>query len=145
MRPDTRTFVDALARYLASAGLARYEPTGPYLDGSAPAVFFNQLPDSPDTAVAITVYDELFDRDDHNPDLFVQLRWRAAGLDPRDVDELADNASRALHDRTHIQLANGVRVLLCRRRIRGLALPDSNARFERSDSYVFTLTPGGTL
>ncbi|MFI5778137.1 minor capsid protein [Nocardia sp. NPDC051570] len=144
MSTDTGRFVDALARYLHSAGMARYQPVGTYPDGDIPAVFFNLLPAKPEAALAITVYDEQFDRDDHNPDLYVQLRWRTAGKDPRTVDLTADAASRILHDQTHLTFSGGVRVLLCRRKVRGLTIPDSNGRYERADSYVFTLNPGGT-
>ncbi|RJO69771.1 hypothetical protein D5S18_28125 [Nocardia panacis] len=144
MSTDTVRFVDALARYLHSAGMARYQPIGAYPEGDIPAVFFNLLPAKPEAALAITVYDELFDRDDHNPDLFVQLRWRAAGTDPRTVDLTADATSRILHDRAHLTFPGNVRVLLCRRKVRGLTTPDSNGRYERADSYVFTLNPGGT-
>ncbi|WP_067566140.1 minor capsid protein [Nocardia acidivorans] len=144
MTTDTATFVDALARYLDSAGLVRYQLVGAYAEGDIPATFFNLLPAKPEAALAITVYDELFDRDDHNPDVYVQLRWRLPGRDPRSVDRIADDANAILHDKTHLTFPGGVRVLLCRRKVRGLTTPDSNGRFERADSYVFTLNPGGT-
>ncbi|WP_051164448.1 phage tail terminator protein [Nocardia testacea] len=145
---DPGEFLEALARHLDAAGLARYIPAGAYPPGTVPAATFSLLPSKPDAAVALTVYDEVLDRDDHNPDVYVQMRWRAAGIDPRVVNASADAATRQLHDATHIQLPDGPRVLLCRRKIRGLATPDSNGRYERADSYVFTLNPapaGGTL
>ncbi|WP_280273375.1 minor capsid protein [Nocardia wallacei] len=144
MSTDTGTFVDSLARYLDSAGLVRYQPVGAYSAGTVPAVFLNLLPAQPDAALAITVYDEVFDRDDHNPDLYVQLRWRTAGTDPRTTDDAADAANRLVHDQAHFILPGAVRVMLCRRKVRGLTTPDSNGRYERADSYVFTLNPGGT-
>ncbi len=144
MSVDTGTFVDSLSRYLESAGLVRYQPVGAYPpDGPAPAVFFNLLPDSPEGALAVTVYDEVFDRDDHNPDLYIQLRWRTAGADPRTTDTVADSANRLLHDQSGLIFPGDVRVLLCRRKVRGLTTPDSNGRYERADSFVFTLNPGG--
>ncbi|MBH0778821.1 phage tail terminator protein [Nocardia bovistercoris] len=143
---DATEFVEALARYLDASGLARYVASGAYPPGDACAVTFAGLPTSPDAAVALTVYDEQYGRDDHNPDVFVQMRWRTAGTDPRTTDSVADAARRLLHDATHVQLPDGPRVLLCRRRIRGGTTPDSNSRYERADSYVFTLNPapGGT-
>ncbi|QIS18530.1 phage tail terminator protein [Nocardia terpenica] len=144
MITGTRTLLDALARHLAALGLARYQPTDAYPSGALPAVFWNLLPPKPDDAISITIYDEAFDRDDHNPDVYVQLRWRTAGSDPRTTDDAADLAARSLHDISHLTLPGGVRVLLCRRKIRGLTTSDATGRFERADSYVFTLNPGGT-
>lgn len=138
---DTRTLVDALARHLAAAGLARYTPTGVYSGAGLPAAFDSLLPATPDAAVALTVYDEQYGRDDHNPDVFIQFRWRTAGKDPRTTNDVADAASRLLHDASHLLLPGGVRVLLCRRQIRGITTPDSNGRFERADSYRLTLNP----
>ncbi|MGW1740451.1 phage tail terminator protein [Nocardia sp. NPDC001965] len=143
---DPVGFLESLARYLDASGVARYVPAGAYTPGELAAVTFALLPTKPDTAVALTVYDESFQRDDHNPDVYVQFRWRAAGTDPRVVDRAADSATRLLHDASRFQLPGGPRVLLCRRRIRGLTTPDSNGRYERPDSYLFTLNPapGGT-
>lgn len=138
---DPGEFLDALARHLDAVGLARYSPTGAYGPGSLPAITWTLLPATLDAAVALTVYDEILDRDDHNPDVYVQMRWRTAGTDPRTTHAAADAASRALHDASHVALPGGLRVLLCRRKIRGVAEPDNAGRWERADSYRFTLNP----
>ncbi|MBF6460154.1 hypothetical protein IU433_14025 [Nocardia puris] len=141
---DPGQFLDSFARHLDAAGLARYIPIGAYPPGTLPAITFTLLPPEPDAAVALTVYDEVLDRDDHNPDIFVQLRWRTGGTDPRTTDAVADAATRHLHDARHVRLPDGPRILLCRRRIRGVTAPDSNGRYERADSFVFTLNPAAS-
>lgn len=138
---DTGQFVESFARYLDAAGLARYVPDGAYGPGALCAVTFDLLPPGIDAAVALAVYDEIYDRDDHNPDVFMQLRWRTTGTDPRTTNNAADAATRHLHDASRIQLPDGPRVLLCRRKVRGVTTPDSNGRYERADSYRFTLNP----
>ncbi|MFE7746870.1 hypothetical protein ACFU5M_31725, partial [Nocardia sp. NPDC057455] len=79
----TSALLQALAQHLAAAGLARYSLTGYSGDDPArPAVAFEQLPAAPDTAVSMAVYNHLTDRDRWNPDVYVRLRFRAAGVDP---------------------------------------------------------------
>ena len=136
----TTRFVDGIARYLMAQGIVRYGLPAPP-PGPLPAVYLSGLPATPDGAVSIIVYDERFDRDDQNPDVFCQFRWRTAGKDIRTTDDLADAAKAILHDMSHVTLPNGVVVALCRRRIRGLTVPDDNGRYERADSYQFILNP----
>lgn len=139
MSTNTTELVDAIARHLAALKLVRYEPTGAYKNGTLPAVFVGQLPDRPDDAVSIRVYDRSRDRDRDNPDWYVQLRFRRAGRDPRPVDDFADAVDAALDDRSHFTLPGGIGVKLCRCKIRGVSDPDDSGRWSRPDSYVFTL------
>lgn len=136
---DRYAVFDGLAQHLADAGLARYTPDGPYPPGPLPAVFYLRHPDTPADAITIVIYDENHDRDDHNPDIYVQLRYRRAGTDPRPVDRLADAVFELLHDRSHFTLPNGIGVKLCRRKIAGMSDPDTSGRWSRPDSYMFTL------
>ena len=135
--------VAALSQFLEDNGKARYEPTGAYPTGTAPAVFMGRLPATPDSVVLINVYDWQRGRDDHNPDVYVQLRYRTAGKDPRTTENQADSVDALLHDRTEYVMPGGVRVLLSRATLRGLIEPDDNGRYERADSFRFTLTPNG--
>ncbi|MFC9874878.1 phage tail terminator protein [Nocardia salmonicida] len=142
---STRQLVDALARYLDSTGIARYQPTGAYPSGALPAIFDGLFPAAPDAALALTVYDVQYGRGDiGNEDVYIQFRWRTAGKDPRITNDVADRATELLHDAERLLLPGGVRILLCRRKIRGITTPDSNGRYERADSFMFTLNPGGT-
>lgn len=138
--PDTTTLEDALAEHLADLGLARYNPTGTYTGLSLPAVFFGTMPDKPDDALVINTYNDDRSRDDHNPDIYIQIRGRSAGRDPRAVDRLMDRIFDALHDTSH-QTWGSVRILLCRRTVRAPRDPDANGRWTRPDSYVITVNP----
>ncbi|KHJ74658.1 minor capsid protein [Rhodococcus sp. Chr-9] len=138
--PDTTTLEDALAQHLADLGLARYEPTGMYGAAGLPAVFFGAMPDTPHDAIVINTYNDDRSRDDHNPDIYVQIRGRSAGRDPRAVDRLMDGLFDALHDTTRTEWGS-VRVLLCRRVVRAPRDPDANGRWTRPDSYVITVNP----
>jgi hypothetical protein len=133
--------VVGLAQHLDTLGLARYHPDGVYPDGPLPAVFFGQLPDKPDAAVLVNVYNDDRDRDDTTPDLYVQFRFRTPGRDPRTTTVLGDSVFEALHDRSTLTLPNGVRVLLCRRTVAAPLAADQNGRYTRPDSYRFTLNP----
>lgn len=138
--PDTTTVETALAQHLDDLGLARYNPAGIYTGGGLPAVFFGAMPDTPDDALVINLYDDDRSRDDRTPDLYMQIRGRCAGRDPRDVDRLMDSIFDALHDTSHQQWGS-VRVLLCRRVVRAPRDPDANQRWTRPDSYRLTVNP----
>ncbi len=138
--PDTTALEDALAQRLHTLGLVRYEPTGVYSSTGLPAVFFGIMPDAPSDAIVINTYNDDRSRDDDNPDYYLQIRGRRAGLDPRAIDQLMDAIYRAIHDASH-QTWGSVRVLLCRRVVRAQRAPDANGRWTRPDSYRITVNP----
>lgn len=141
---NTEQVLDALARHLADAGVAQYNPAGVYTEKPAlPAVLFGMLPDKPDTAVAINRYDWSTARDDFNPDVFVQLRFRGAGRDPRTVERLADAVFAVLHWPIYhpTETWNGTHVLMSRRTVAAPIDQDANGRYHRADSYRLTITP----
>ncbi|MCZ4557984.1 minor capsid protein [Rhodococcus maanshanensis] len=145
MTGHTRSQVaDGLARYIAAAGLCRYSPTGVYPVDPLPAAVFGTFPDSPADAIGLRVYNESGDRDDANPDVYVQLRFRRAGKDPRPTDDFADAVKNLLHDRERFVLPGGIRVLLCRRVVTASTTPDASARYSRPDSYRLTLNAKAT-
>jgi Bacteriophage minor capsid protein len=133
--------LSGIAQYLASAGVARYSATGAYTGTGLPAVFTGALPDAPAAAICLVVYDDDRDRDDWNPDLYVQIRARAGTADPRPTDDLSDLIFDTLHNAEHYLLAGGQRVLLSRRTIRTQPTMDDAKRWSRADSYRFTLNP----
>lgn len=141
MKAYSIDLVVGLAQHLAALNLARYNETGVYPDAGLPAAFFGALPDKPDAAVLINVYNDDRERDDTSPDLYVQFRFRTPGRNPHATQALGDSVFEALHDRSTFTLPNGVRVLLCRRHITGPIAPDQNGRYTRPDSYRFTLNP----
>ncbi|OZE13378.1 hypothetical protein CH249_01820 [Rhodococcus sp. 05-2255-3B1] len=140
----------ALALHLAAAGLARYyesEQYGTTNDPVKPAVYLRAvMPDTPDTAVTISVIDDRRDRDAHNPDLYVRLRFRGAGRSVRAVDDPADAVFNHLHtfestaDRQ--RWPGGVNVLTCFRTVSTESTPDTTGRYMRADTYRITLNPG---
>lgn len=134
----------AVAEHLAAHGLAVHAPSGAYPPGlDAPAVFYGAMPEAPDLAVTVNVYDWQTGRDKHNPDVYVQMRWRG-GPDPREVDDYAERAFALLDEAARYTLPGGVRVLLSRRVVTSEAGRDSNGRYERPESYRFTIHPKGT-
>lgn len=138
--PSTVTFLDSLAQHLATSGLARYSATGAYTPTGLPAILFGRLPDKPDAAILLNVYNDDRTRDDWNPDYYVQFRFRTPGLDPRTTEALADSVFDLLHDVSNVAWGT-TKVLLCRRHIRGPIDPDANGRYTRPDSYTITLNP----
>lgn len=142
--------VAALGQRLADLGLAQYSPGGTYTEDPArPAFAWNELPAQPDTAVSASIYNDARDRDEHNPDVYVRLRWRAAGEDPTAVDDHADAAFHALnmpeHQASPQTWPGGVRVLDVRRVGRAQPVADANGRWTRADSYRITLNPPGGI
>lgn len=135
---------EGFARWLDEQGIAVYHPDGLYpTDTVLPAVTIGDLPDTPNAALGLTVYDENTDRGGRGtPDIYIQAKFRLPGLDPRPVDKAADQLADLLHDQTHITFPGGVRVLHAYRQVRGLAWKDdSGKRRERPDSYRLTLNP----
>lgn len=101
---------DGLARWLAGQQLVTYDP-----DGTGDTdVFFDLMPDSPDTAVALTVYggapiDSKLPYDSPN----VQVRTRSTAADRSTARARAWALYRALHGLGPIDLADGTRLLSC--------------------------------
>lgn len=144
--PDTVELLEALAQHLTNLGLARWDPNlTNYPTGALPVVFFGQLRDKPDNAIFINVYNDDRSKDEATPDYYVQIRFRAAGLDVRAVERMADTVFRTiddtLHERSNTVWA-GVNILNCRRHIRGPAALEASNRYTRPDSYTITTNPG---
>jgi hypothetical protein len=141
--PDTTEVLRSLAAHLADSGLARWNSDStPYGAGTLPAIFFEHLPDKPDNALAIAAYNDDRTRDRDNPDIYIQIRGRAAGTNPLAVHDLMDRVYAALDDSSHA-LWGTTRVLICLRHIRGPLITDANNRWTRPDSYTITINPSG--
>lgn len=136
--------VKALAKMLHAEGLVQYNESGGYTENvNRPAVVFGPLPVSPKTAVSIQCYNEVR-ADDDNPDLYIQLRFRAGGS-PLAVENLADAVFGRLHwsDNHDREIwPGGVAVLLSRRQSRAPVTKDGNDQYERADSYRLHINPG---
>lgn len=140
-----RRIIDSLARHLAATGLVRYDPDGDYGPGTLPAVFVGEMPATPDAAVLLNVYNDSRDRDPDraNPDVWVQVRCRTPGRDPRVTDDLADAIFDVLDDKTRYVMPGGVNVARSIREVTADSEPDGNGRYSRPDSYKFHLNPSG--
>lgn len=138
-----RILLDALGTWMHREQVAVYDADGIYPNSlTLPAVVFGAMPDKPDNAVTINVYDSSIARDDPaNPDYWVQFRYRAAGQDPRTVGDMADNLAHILLDKTHVPLTPEVEVRHATRTVRTPAGMDDNRRYERADSYRLSLKP----
>lgn len=124
---------DGLARWLHQAKLATYTDVGP---GTAPQLHIRALRDTPDHAIALAIYDRDTQRaGTGNPDVYVQVRCRAPGPNPRQVLQAADDIAAALDDAAHLTLPNGLHVIHARRVVTTPVEDAANHRLERADSY----------
>jgi hypothetical protein len=101
---------DGLARHLAAAGLVTYDP-----DGTGDTdVYFDVMPDSPDSAVCLTVYggagiDSRLPYDSPS----VQVRTRAPADARATARTRAWDLYRELHGLGPADLGDGTRLLSC--------------------------------
>lgn len=101
---------DGLARHLAAAGLVTYDPDGT----GGGDVFFDVMPDQPDTAVCLTVYggapvDSRLPYDSPN----VQVRTRGPAAARATARTRAWDLYAELHGLGPVGLADGTRLLSC--------------------------------
>lgn len=137
--------VAGLLQHLHSKGLVRWSLTQTFNEGPVPSAHLERMPSSPHTAVAVYVYNEDRTRDEHNPDIYVQLRFRAAGDDPRVVKALADNVFAELNwtdDHAPESWPGNIEVLHSKCVVRAPRVLDQNTRWESPDSYRLTINPG---
>lgn len=144
-RPPTSDELEAaLAQRIADSGLAHYQATGAYPASEVPAIFFGTMPDKPNAAILINVYNDDRDRDPHTPIYLVQLRFRSSTGSRRDAEQLGNRVFDDLDDRVN-ERSNSqwgpIRVLHCHRHLRAPAAPDGNGRWSRPDSYTIMTNP----
>lgn len=135
----TGTVEADMAVRLAATQLVQYNPAGAYT-GTTPGVVFGRMGGSPDNLIAINIYDDQRDRSDRSPDVYVQIRFRTSGADPRTTNALADAVFLAIHDTSNVTWGD-TNILHCRRVVRAPIGADDNNRYERADSYRLTLNP----
>lgn len=105
-------------------------------------IFVGQIPpsDKLGNALCLNIYNVNRDRDNANPDVYVQIRVRG-DLNPFTASGMAETLEQLLHDRERFKLANRTHVLLCQRVVRAPQAPDEGGRWHSVDSYRFTLNP----
>lgn len=139
---STRDLMTGLAEHLGQSGLVDWRPppavyAAPY---SGPVAVFEQLPDGPDRAVAISVYLGPVSQGGLSDVLVgVQLLWRGPDVDS--VRDDADAVYTALDGARHVTLGQDGRLvhtsLIERTSSAPLGLDDSGRRL-RSDNYLIT-------
>lgn len=137
--------LDSLARHLHDNSVAVYSPAGTYPTASAlPVVWFGQLHDAPDLAVAVNHYltDPNTFTQQHTPTMRFQLRWRG-DRNPATVHAHADAAYDVLHTLTPGPWPGGLRPTWVQRLIVAPIEPDTSGRWQRCDSYEIQLNPIG--
>ncbi|MFF5142527.1 minor capsid protein [Streptomyces sp. NPDC013157] len=125
--------MDGLAKTLDAAGVATYRPDGVY-KATETAITDTVMPDSPDRAVVLTVYDSANAQNLTDTTVYVQVRTRA-GPDPREVAALDDAVFDVLHNSGPF-LFGTARVVLITRQSAAPLGADSLGRFERSSNYA---------
>lgn len=141
MSPTT-DLLDGLAADLDDAGIATYDPGGPYTDGDPPVVTIGGTPPHPDRAAALMAYPVDDDYKLSDSVVAVQVRTRGT-IDPRTVERLADD----VFDRWHGVMATdygGVYVVAMWRQSGAQLGRDDSGRWERSDNYYLTIHRSST-
>lgn len=138
-----RDVLRGVAEHLAASGVGFWSESEPAPAG-ATLIALKRLPESPDRAVAVSVYG--MDMDAVLPDVEVpvQVLARSPGA-ADDVDELADDVVAAMHG-VHHATWGSLRVQRCVHASTAPLGADHNGREERSDNFLITtLRPtGGT-
>lgn len=118
--------LDGLARLLADAGHVTYTPDGPGGD-----LFLEDMPPTPDAAVALWLYDG-GQQDARNPYDTVRLQVRTrGGPDPRPSRARAQAIYSELHGLAGVALADGTWLILAAARGTPAPMgPDSSGRHE---------------
>lgn len=140
--PSESQILAAIAGRLADAGVVTWTTTGEYPDPAPlPVATYGVLPDRPDQAVAINLYNR--DPDPNttqwNPRVWFQLRYRADSYSA--VLALAETGFRALHTDFPATWPGSVNTLGCWRDLTAPPEQDLNGRWMRADSYQLRLNP----
>jgi hypothetical protein len=138
-----RDVLRGVAAHLAASGIGYWSETEPAPTG-ATLIALKRLPDSPDRAVAVSVYGMDLDAVLPDVELPVQVLARSPGV-VDDVDDLADDVVTAMHG-VHHATWGALRVQRCVHTSTAPLGADRNGREERSDNFLITtLRPtGGT-
>lgn len=132
----TSDLLNGVAQMLATAGVATYHADGSPYASTDTAVWFKDLPPTPDRAVVISPWGY----GDDQPVItygrrMLQLKFRGTS-DPTDVDSLADAAFAALHGATNLTFGTLHVVQILRVNSIPLGMDEQSRRWMRSDNYA---------
>lgn len=130
--------LEAIAQRLAAAGVGTWSPTGAYTTGQT-GITISTMPQAPDRAIVLTLYDRVEHEDPDLTDELVrlQVRVRTAKGRPDAADTLAETVHAAL--RAHHVVWSGVPITRVHRRSYLPLGLDSNGRPEVSMNYEVLL------
>lgn len=144
----TNNLLAGLAADLDSAGIADWDPTGPYSPtAAAPVITLRSLPDRPDRAIALSVYTDIDTDDAGLGDVLVAVQARIRDRSASAVDDLADLIWDRWHGLAGLVVGSGetaVHTVLIRRRSSALLGVDGSRRWERADNYYIAATRPNT-
>lgn len=123
-----------LAEYLHARGVCQNPLDIQQVDSVHPAVFIEELPDTPDYAVMVAQVEDDRGDDDNHPEISVIVVCRSDNFNQTQL--LANDIFNLLHDVRHVQLTANVKILLSRRVIRSRMARDKNSRYVRVDTYI---------
>lgn len=124
------------AQLLAAAQIGTWDPTGVYASTDT-AILLKVLPTTPDNAIALTVYPVTDDPTLSDTVTGLQVMTRAAGQDPRSVDDLADAVFDQIQG-LQVDLATGIRVVIVEHHGGSSMGQDDLRRWSRVDNYYVT-------
>lgn len=138
--PAYTTLVEDICQHLATLKVGTYTATGVYPTGTQWPIYRSRIPDEAPMGISVVVYGDDRFRDKYAADMLVQIRVRGS-KNPDVANAKADSIFELLNDETHFRLNNRTSVLHCQRHLRTPEEPDSNQRWNRADSYTFTVYP----
>lgn len=129
--------LNGLAAFLAAAGAGTYRSDGSAYQSGETAIVFAAMPSTPDRAIVLSDYPVTDDPSLSDSVVGVQIRCRG-GVDPHDVEAVADGVFDVLHGKFAFTLGP-VRVVQA---LRNSAVPlgrDDSNRWENSNNYYLTV------
>lgn len=133
----TSRLLAGLAQYLTDHGVGVWRPTGPAYGAGETGISVRAILDTPDRLITLAAYPVDAPAGVADATEGVQVRMRA-GLDPREVDDLADQVYELLDSATGLTLG-GIAVVQIHRNSYAPMGADTAGRWERADNYYLDL------
>lgn len=130
----TADVVTGLAQYLEDSGVGQFNSTGAAYAASTPAIYFDQVPASPDRVIVLTPYGGVDSPTQPESEIALQVRVRGT-KDPRTAYALDDAVFGALQNLPRTVMG-GVTVVGCWRTSSAYLGADANGRHERTSNFA---------
>ena len=126
-----------VAVLLDAAAVAVWNATGAY-SPTQTGIVLKVVPQSPDAVVTLTTYSVSDDPTLSDTVMGLQVITRAAGQDPRAVDDLSDAVFDQLHGLHDTDLSTGLHIVQCLHRSGASLGQDDLHRWANTDNYYVT-------